>query len=190
MSRIIIGIDPSLSATGIVVLKDGEVVHAGVFGFKSAKDKTHWKSYEKNEVSGWKMPMDEFLRDIGDVGRINSAFMYITEFIDNYCEWDYSNEITVGIEIPMGSHAGAGAKTDRIYASYITGISSIVYSGRIEIITMVPGTIKKFVTGKGNAKKELILKEVFRKFEFDTSDNNIADAFAIAKYIESLKEKK
>ena len=189
MSRIIIGIDPSLSSTGIVVLRDGEVVHAGVFGFKTANDKKDWKMYEKNEIGKSQKFITTFSRDNGDLGRIVMAFRYIADFVGGYCNSNCLNNIRIGIEIPMGSHRGAGAKTDRIYSAYITGIRSLHYEG-IEIRAMVPGTIKKFVTGKGNAKKELILKEVFRKFGFDTSDNNIADAFAIAKYVENLKETK
>lgn len=43
-----------------------------------------------------------------------------------------------------------------------------------------PKTIKKFATGNGNAGKDLMLKEVFRRWGVDVTDNNIADAVAIA----------
>ena len=42
-----------------------------------------------------------------------------------------------------------------------------------------PTTLKKFITSKGNCKKELILKEVYKQFNYDTDSNNIADAFAL-----------
>jgi len=41
--------------------------------------------------------------------------------------------------------------------------------------------LKQFVAGIGNAKKELMLKEVFKKWGYDTNDNNAADAYAIMK---------
>lgn len=45
---------------------------------------------------------------------------------------------------------------------------------------IAPGTLKKYITGKGNAKKDLILLNVYKKFgiEFDNSDS--ADAFSLA----------
>ena len=45
-----------------------------------------------------------------------------------------------------------------------------------------PGDLKKFVTGKGNAKKELMLKNVFKKWGADFDDNNLADAYSLARY--------
>lgn len=42
-----------------------------------------------------------------------------------------------------------------------------------------PTFVKKFITGKGNAKKDLMIKEVF-KLGFDIDDSNLADAFALA----------
>jgi len=41
-------------------------------------------------------------------------------------------------------------------------------------------TIKKFATGKGNAPKAHMLKEVFRRFSVDAEDEHQADAFAVA----------
>lgn len=46
-------------------------------------------------------------------------------------------------------------------------------------ILVAPSALKKFVTGKGNAKKELMMLEVFKRFGIDTSDNNIADAVGL-----------
>ncbi|NIT54896.1 MAG: hypothetical protein GWN00_01210 [Aliifodinibius sp.] len=43
-----------------------------------------------------------------------------------------------------------------------------------------PKTIKKFTTGNGNAGKDLMLKEVFRRFNHDTDSNDEADAIAAA----------
>lgn len=43
-----------------------------------------------------------------------------------------------------------------------------------------PTSLKKFVTGKGNAKKDLVMKEIYKRWgtEFDTTDE--ADAFGLA----------
>jgi crossover junction endodeoxyribonuclease RuvC len=49
-------------------------------------------------------------------------------------------------------------------------------------IELAPTSLKKFVTGVGNCKKELILKEVYKVWGFDTNDNNISDAYGLAMY--------
>lgn len=47
-----------------------------------------------------------------------------------------------------------------------------------------PTTLKKFVTGKAQGiKKELILKEVYRKWDYDTDSADKADAFGLAKLL-------
>jgi len=56
--------------------------------------------------------------------------------------------------------------------------------------TIVPPTvIKKYVTGKGNAKKELMLLQVYKKFNVEFDDNNLADAYALGSYILNTDKK-
>lgn len=55
------------------------------------------------------------------------------------------------------------------------------YHSGIPITIYQPTVVKKFMCGTGNAKKELMLKQVYKKFGFDTDDDNLADAFAIAR---------
>ena len=43
-----------------------------------------------------------------------------------------------------------------------------------------PTSLKKFVTGKGNSKKSLMIKNVYKKFGYDTEDDNLADAYGLA----------
>ena len=54
-------------------------------------------------------------------------------------------------------------------------------------VIVPPNSVKKFATGNGNAKKELVLKGVFQRFGIDTNDNNQADATAIALIVTALK---
>ena len=41
---------------------------------------------------------------------------------------------------------------------------------------VAPTQAKKFLTGKGNCDKNLILKEVFKRYHIDVDDDNVADA--------------
>ena len=44
-----------------------------------------------------------------------------------------------------------------------------------------PTSLKKFTTASGNAPKELMMKEVYKRYGVDFNDNNVADAYALAR---------
>lgn len=47
-------------------------------------------------------------------------------------------------------------------------------------VEVSPGTLKKFVTGSGTTKKNLMMLEIYKRWDFDTTSDNIADAYALA----------
>jgi crossover junction endodeoxyribonuclease RuvC len=57
----------------------------------------------------------------------------------------------------------------------------------IPYVEISPTGLKKYVTGKGSGGKDVIMKEVFKRWGFDTDNDNIADAFALAMVGGSLK---
>ena len=42
-------------------------------------------------------------------------------------------------------------------------------------------TLKKFVTGKGNGPKSVIIKGVYKKWGYDVDNDNLADAYGLAR---------
>jgi len=50
----------------------------------------------------------------------------------------------------------------------------------IDYKIIAPGTLKKFVTGKGNAKKDLILLKTYKKWGVEFSVHDLADAYGLA----------
>lgn len=46
---------------------------------------------------------------------------------------------------------------------------------------VAPGTLKKFVTGDGRAKKDLMLLNVYKKWGAEFTDDNLADAYSLAR---------
>lgn len=50
-----------------------------------------------------------------------------------------------------------------------------------------PSMVKKFCTGNGNAAKQIIIKEVYKRWGFDTNDDDIADAFVLAQIARAYK---
>jgi crossover junction endodeoxyribonuclease RuvC len=47
-------------------------------------------------------------------------------------------------------------------------------------IVVAPTRLKKFISGTGTAKKEMILKDVFRIWQYDAKSDDEADAFGLA----------
>jgi crossover junction endodeoxyribonuclease RuvC len=54
-------------------------------------------------------------------------------------------------------------------------------------VEVQPTSLKKFVTGKGNCKKDLMLLNVYKRWDFDTSDDNEADAYGLAQMGRAIK---
>ena len=65
-------------------------------------------------------------------------------------------------------------------AHYIARV--LLHERNIEFDIVSPSTLKKFVTGKGNCKKDLVLLKVFQKWGVEFSDNNLADAYSLARF--------
>lgn len=61
-------------------------------------------------------------------------------------------------------------------------VKLLLYDSNIKINTVTPTELKKFITGKGNAKKELMLLKVYKKYKIEFTNNNQCDAFALGKY--------
>jgi len=64
------------------------------------------------------------------------------------------------------------------------------FENKSPYIITTPTELKKFITGKGNSKKEIMIKEIYKKWGADFNNNNLADAYALAKFIVDKKETK
>lgn len=62
-----------------------------------------------------------------------------------------------------------------------TIVRMVVHDRGIPLIEIPPTTLKKIITGKGVAKKEVMLLEVFKRWGFTAATNNVADAYSLAK---------
>lgn len=49
------------------------------------------------------------------------------------------------------------------------------------VLQIPPTVLKKYITGTGMSKKELVLKEIYKRYKVDFYDNNEADAFGLAR---------
>jgi len=53
-------------------------------------------------------------------------------------------------------------------------------SNGIPFFIVAPTSLKKFITGKGNCGKDVIMLELFKRYGVTITDNNLADAFGLA----------
>lgn len=60
------------------------------------------------------------------------------------------------------------------------------YKMGFNIITVAPTTLKKFVTGHGNAKKELMMQQILKAWNYEAANNDEADAYALSRFGDTI----
>lgn len=148
----IIGLDLSLTATGVAIIDNGAVTVTTV-GSKGAADAS----------------LVERLR------RLDQLEARIVDAIEA-SEGPLPDLIV--IEQPAFSRT-TGHHHDRSGLWWrIVGVAQDFYS---DVVEVTPGGLKKYVTGKGNASKDEVLLAVARRFpSVEVANNNEADALVLA----------
>lgn len=52
---------------------------------------------------------------------------------------------------------------------------------KVPYIDVPPSSLKMFATGKGNSAKQVVMKEVFKRWGYDSNSDDVCDAFVLAK---------
>lgn len=141
-----VGIDPSFTGTGVIILDEDTNI-------KTQKLIT---TNSKNSVE------ERLIKIIQEI-------TFITTQEEN---------VKVYLEGPSYSSNGAFALQMGALHYYIR---IFLYKNNIQYEVIAPSKLKKFVTGKGNCKKELMLLKIFKKWDVEFEDNNLADAYALAR---------
>lgn len=61
-------------------------------------------------------------------------------------------------------------------------IRFLLWQQDIPYLEVSPTSLKKFVTGKGNAKKDQMILEVFKRYGYTSKTNDIADAVGLGMF--------
>ena len=73
---------------------------------------------------------------------------------------------------------------------YLAELGGIVkhelYKREKTVVEVPPSTLKKFVTGKGNAKKDQMMLAIYKRWGTEFDNNDAADAYALAQYGRTL----
>lgn len=177
---VFIGIDPSITNTGIVLLNGGTPCC-----YKIEWQKVKGKEYYRTKTKGTNGER-VLLQLIGtktknEETRIGGLYYSICKLLHAFLV-DYGGyNIQVGIERPMGANRGSGQLVAMAYAAAIIATHQIA----IQVMAFTPTELKKFITGKGNSKKQIIIQQVYKKYGVEFEDDNLADAFVLAKMAEA-----
>jgi crossover junction endodeoxyribonuclease RuvC len=148
----IIGIDPSLTNTGLVIIEDNK--------FKAINIKTK--------------PTNTVIEELKRLLTIRDGFK-----LD-------------GVDIAVMEGVAFGIrKTSAL--SQLSALNYLIrerlYREKVPFIIVPPTVLKKFITSRGNAKKEEMLLETYKRYEVSFNDNNTCDAYGLAKIGEAVIDK-
>lgn len=73
-----------------------------------------------------------------------------------------------------------GARYNREALGELGGVVRLALADLQWSVVVVPPTmLKKFVTGAGNGEKDHMMREIWKRWQYDATDNNDADAYAL-----------
>lgn len=146
---VIVGIDPSLTGTGIVVLDDGSITSKKLIKTK---------------------PNDGGPQ--GEIERLLTIKAQIQEVIE---------QVRPKLVLMEGLAFSARNTTALMQ---LAGLSYLIREylavRKIPFVIVAPTTLKKFVTGKGNGPKDIVILETYKRYGISFLDNNLCDAFGLA----------
>lgn len=141
-----VGIDHSLTGTGVVVIdQDGCILEQKLIKTSPDKIDEERMTYIIDELSF-----------IPKIVRLKRAYIEGPSFMS-----------TGQAVLQMGA------------LHYLIRI--FLYRKKVKYKIIAPGTLKKFTTGSGAAKKEQMLLHIFKKWGIEFKDNNTADAYCLAR---------
>src|SRR5690625_2685331 len=68
------------------------------------------------------------------------------------------------------------------------GIRMELFSRDIEYVEVAPNAVKKFASGKGNIKKDDMAVDIYQRWGFRHSSDNVRDAYVLAQIARSMHE--
>jgi len=108
--------------------------------------------------------------------RINKIISQITNLINS--QEEDSSLFSIWIEgLSFGSRGQSMLELAGLHYSL-----RLLFFQKSYVYHIIPPTVlKKYVTGKGHSKKELMLLQVYKRWGIEFSDNNICDAYSLSR---------
>lgn len=149
----VLGIDPSLNGTGIVLLNSGgQIIYQKAIILNKTK---------KTTIKGF--------------SRINLILSIIKEVIKE-------NQNLIKLVIIEGYSFGSNRSRSVFDLGELGGIIKyFLYEKEISFVEVPPKFLKKYVTGNGNADKLMMIDSVKKRYKENFDNDNICDAYALAR---------
>ncbi len=156
---ITVGLDLSLTGTGVCVLTDsGHSLHT-----------------IKSKPSGDRH-LDELLRLKKIVSDIEDILIEQDEEVD-----------LVAIEGLAFAARNTTALVQLAGLNYL--VRSLLHDMNKGFLVVAPTSLKKYATGKGNCPKDTVMLEIYKKYGVTVLDNNAADGFILSKIARAYLKK-
>lgn len=156
-----IGVDLSLTATGVVVLR-----------FEAAPGARPTVVLAKTLRPGARRGAERLAwhqRELTHVLRLAGAYD--------------------GLTVVATEGYAYGARVGREAAGELGGVLRLLCHHRSISLGIVPPTVlKKFVTGRGDSDKAVLMRDVWRRWGFESNDHNVCDAYALARFARAASE--
>jgi Holliday junction resolvasome RuvABC endonuclease subunit len=157
---ITLGLDLSLTGTGVIILENGKIIKRILIKSKPVGD----------------LPIDELKRIQKIVSDIENTFQ------DKNGTGPYINVAVIEGLAFMVRNATALVQLSAL--NYMT--RALLKDHGIPFVIVAPTSLKKFVTGSGASKKDVMLMETFKRYNVSILNDNECDAFGLAKIGEAL----
>jgi Holliday junction resolvasome RuvABC endonuclease subunit len=154
-----LGIDPSLTHTALV-LGEGDAALPEL--------RSMWRFDIKR-------PLSDYPHEIARLGAMAAHLESIFEAVEDIlpprgpriCSIEGPSYASTGQVVQLGEWGGQ--------------IRLTAWRRDWTLIVVPPSTLKKFVTGNGNAEKGLVMVEVFDRWKYKATDNDNADAYGLCR---------
>jgi crossover junction endodeoxyribonuclease RuvC len=153
MDEILMGVDPSLTNTGIVYLRDGQACVGEIV----PKTTPHTPDESAARLEYLYRGMRSSIQQVGNVTDV--AF-------EGYSFGSMNKREAMG-------EAGGVLRLAALHEG-------------CRILVIPPTAVKKFVTGKGVAQKDVMRLAIFKRWGFEHSSEHVLDAYAVAKVATSM----
>lgn len=152
-ARIVVGLDVSLTGTGICVVSGNP--HVAV---------------------GKGLTVESTLIEVGKTLRGPTRLSAVCNAV---LQWLKARGVGVGTTVAM---EGYGFSSQMAHSLGEIGgcIRLSLYLRGCNLLIIPPTTLKKYLTGKGVGQKNVVMKHVHRRWGFDVDDDNQTDAFGCA----------
>jgi len=153
---LITGIDPSLTSTGIIVLRDGVIELAET---------------TKNRPELW------------TIERVKLIYQRIIDIVENLTDGEkwQAPDLMVIEGFSYGSKGRSVFDIAYLGLRIREELERLKHGDGIPWIEVPPTQVKKFATGSGNSGKEIMLQQVYKRWGVEFRDNNQCDAYVLAK---------